>query len=165
MFGTYVNRESKMNGPFSYFGKLTTASPCKVGKVDIRKSDGEVVVSPATHAHGITSFGHTFPHSITRCPKTSVHARWLSLHESSRQRKPRWFREEAAKLGGANVFESAAWGSTFMMVSQERIEVPLVDAVKYAECLSQYNGSKLVKFGEPFPISKMAQRTPRGTWR
>ena len=98
---------------------------------------------------------------ITRCPKVKLKGKWISLHPSSKMSKPAWFADQMKTIQAGNVFQSVEWGSTFMIVDSATVQVPLLPALQYKECINEYNCSKLLKYGESFPHSKMAEKNPR----
>uniref|UniRef100_A0A6C0BNV9 Uncharacterized protein n=1 Tax=viral metagenome TaxID=1070528 RepID=A0A6C0BNV9_9ZZZZ len=149
-FGGYINRGGFMVGPSDFYGVMKTFRPNLHYRV--RDVNGIPQISSFT---GKPRVKKPVLRSVKSIPKVKIQAKWYSVKDQSP--KPRWFKKALDKLGAANVFGSQSWGSTIMTIDGTVLKVPLVDGLKYRDAIKEYNGARIIKFGEPLPTSTYAR--------
>lgn len=56
------------------------------------------------------------------------------------------------------MFDAEAWGNTFFVMNADVLKIPLVSGLLYKDVIQQYNGARIIKFGDPLPTSDVARR-------
>ena len=151
MFKGYINRAELMVGPSDYYGTMRTFKKGTFYTVMELDGSPRLVLlkgNPIVYDSKIRS--------KTRIPKSIVKGHWLSTKKEAG--RPSWYARELKKVSGANVFDAEAWGNTFFVMDGDVLRIPLVDGLMYKDVIQQYNGARIIKFGDPLPTSDVARR-------